>query len=626
MLSMLSLPSSRNSSDTSSPSVSASDALNRPHRTSSQTPIMSMVSRVQARDDELRRHFGLASGELFMDEFYCALHKKILLQGRMYVFENYVCFYSNLFGWVKRKVIPLVEVSEISKKRHYGFPNSIRIVWNGKKEFFTSFLSREDAYALLINVWNQAQLAAQTLEPGPTDSFTSGLPSVTLNNSAFSDSTNGDGDSGEDLPMPEPPMLRLRRSKLKRQSWDSNKDIFEVRGDGADEHASGISEGSEEEEEEDDDNECHWEATPAPPIPSTMQCIIEEDLNATVPVFFEKIFSDASAFFEEVHKARGDQRFQTSPWQSHSQVCGRVRHMTFVSLVKSRLRLGCFTPSKTACTQNQRCCMYTDHHLVFESSQVHTGLPYGDCFQVRTRWDVTPLDQHASASEGCHLRIHAEVPFTRSVLGPIRLMINTGVFKELREATDRMVVFLRETFAEEALSDREGSEGSLDGEEGESPDGVQELLKHADLRQWVVQMVREELGETASLSPGKLPVSISSSRRGQRGSEGGRAPWPGWPRIGRGAGQSRVVLMAALAVLFVLQILNLMMFFSPSRQCTGGSAVVGTLGGAGNELVGYLSHVQEDLERLQKDLEGLVQAVSLGIGHITKVVDSFELG
>lgn len=125
-----------------------------------------MVSRVQARDDELRRHFDLQAGELFMDEFYCALHKKILLQGRMYVFENYVCFYSNLFGWVKKKVIPLVEVIEISKKRHYGFPNSIRIVWNSKKEFFTSFLSREDAYVLLINVWNQAQLAAQTPEPG----------------------------------------------------------------------------------------------------------------------------------------------------------------------------------------------------------------------------------------------------------------------------------------------------------------------------------------------------------------------------------------------------------------------------------------------------------------------------
>lgn len=119
---------------------------------------LSMVSRVQERVEELRRMFELPPEEMFMDEFYCALHKKILLQGRMYVFENYVCFYSNLFGWVKQKAIPLQEVSEVSKKRNYGFPNSIQIAWKGKKEFFTSFLSRDDAFTLIANAWNQTKL------------------------------------------------------------------------------------------------------------------------------------------------------------------------------------------------------------------------------------------------------------------------------------------------------------------------------------------------------------------------------------------------------------------------------------------------------------------------------------
>ncbi len=37
----------------------------------------------------------------------CALYKKILLQGRMYVFTNHVCFYSNVFGYTKKKTIAL---------------------------------------------------------------------------------------------------------------------------------------------------------------------------------------------------------------------------------------------------------------------------------------------------------------------------------------------------------------------------------------------------------------------------------------------------------------------------------------------------------------------------------------
>lgn len=119
---------------------------------------LSMVSRVQQRIEELKRTFDLPPEEMFMDEFYCALYKKILLQGRMYVFENYICFYSNLFGWVKKKVIPLCEVIEVSKKRNYGFPNSIRVCWKGKREFFSSFLSRDDAYNLIISAWSQANM------------------------------------------------------------------------------------------------------------------------------------------------------------------------------------------------------------------------------------------------------------------------------------------------------------------------------------------------------------------------------------------------------------------------------------------------------------------------------------
>ena len=42
-----------------------------------------------------------------MDDFVCALKKRILLQGRMYVFEHYVCFHSNVLGYVKNKIIPL---------------------------------------------------------------------------------------------------------------------------------------------------------------------------------------------------------------------------------------------------------------------------------------------------------------------------------------------------------------------------------------------------------------------------------------------------------------------------------------------------------------------------------------
>ena len=107
-----------------------------------------------------------------------------------------------------------------------------------------------------------------------------------------------------------------------------------------------------------------------PPPPPNMECIFEEDFSPSVREFFNRIFSNDSDFFEEFHKARGDQRYMVSPWQKHSLVGGNVRHTTFVSPVKSRVRVGLITPSKTDCTQNQRYCVYGGDHLIFESSQV----------------------------------------------------------------------------------------------------------------------------------------------------------------------------------------------------------------------------------------------------------------
>lgn len=48
------------------------------------------------------------------DEFVCALRKRVLLQGRLYICEHFICFHSNLFGYSKEKVIPLKVVQTSS--------------------------------------------------------------------------------------------------------------------------------------------------------------------------------------------------------------------------------------------------------------------------------------------------------------------------------------------------------------------------------------------------------------------------------------------------------------------------------------------------------------------------------
>lgn len=33
-------------------------------------------------------------------DYGCALQREILVQGRIYISENHICFHANIFGWV----------------------------------------------------------------------------------------------------------------------------------------------------------------------------------------------------------------------------------------------------------------------------------------------------------------------------------------------------------------------------------------------------------------------------------------------------------------------------------------------------------------------------------------------
>jgi len=38
-------------------------------------------------------------GDYLIDDYGCALQREILIQGRLYISENHICFHANIFGW-----------------------------------------------------------------------------------------------------------------------------------------------------------------------------------------------------------------------------------------------------------------------------------------------------------------------------------------------------------------------------------------------------------------------------------------------------------------------------------------------------------------------------------------------
>ncbi|KAL0084609.1 GRAM domain-containing protein [Phycomyces blakesleeanus] len=93
-----------------------------------------------------------------IEDYGCALQKEILLQGRIYFSENHICFNANIFGWVTNLVIAFADVIDIEKRATAIFiPNAILISTSTAKYFFASFLSREQAYDQMVDLWHMKQ-------------------------------------------------------------------------------------------------------------------------------------------------------------------------------------------------------------------------------------------------------------------------------------------------------------------------------------------------------------------------------------------------------------------------------------------------------------------------------------
>jgi hypothetical protein len=97
--------------------------------------------------------FKLANTEILIADFNCALEKKILLQGKLYISKNFVCFYANIFGSETNLVIPSSDITGIQKiNTAIIIPNAIKIFTTYNTYIFRSFLSRDKAFQLVNQI------------------------------------------------------------------------------------------------------------------------------------------------------------------------------------------------------------------------------------------------------------------------------------------------------------------------------------------------------------------------------------------------------------------------------------------------------------------------------------------
>ncbi|XP_035512657.1 protein Aster-B-like [Morone saxatilis] len=120
-----------------------------------QTPLPTYKQRF----DEFKKLFKeLPESERLIIDYPCALQRDILLQGRLFLSENWLCFYSNVFRGTKI-ILTLKEITTMTREKTARLiPNAIQVCTSTEKFFFTSFSAREKSYLSVFRMWQNTLL------------------------------------------------------------------------------------------------------------------------------------------------------------------------------------------------------------------------------------------------------------------------------------------------------------------------------------------------------------------------------------------------------------------------------------------------------------------------------------
>ncbi|CAH1977375.1 unnamed protein product [Acanthoscelides obtectus] len=161
----------------------------------------------KARQKKFLRHFpNVEEDEKVLNHYSCALIGDILLQGHLYITKNYFAFYSNVFGYVTKLLIPILTVENITKEKTARIiPNAVGIATSEDKHVFGSLISRDSTLHFMRAVWQKAKNASPVIIE----------PEIEEPDLDSSDSV--DGESGRDSPPPDDltatfPLVKLVKS------------------------------------------------------------------------------------------------------------------------------------------------------------------------------------------------------------------------------------------------------------------------------------------------------------------------------------------------------------------------------------------------------------------------------
>ncbi|XP_048123050.1 protein Aster-C isoform X1 [Alosa alosa] len=452
------------------------------------------------RNEEFRKLFKeQAASEMLITDYTCALQRDLLLQGRIYLSENLLCFYSNVFRGTKI-VVNLMDITAMTREKTARWiPNAIQISTDAEKLFFTSFAAREKSFQSIFRMWqntllnkpltrqelwqmvkqhygndlglshdemDNAQISADANTPTNPSSLimksedqpgrlerptTLRLQQVELASYEASTplgddtqsslgqqstlSPNGDDSCGTPL-LQRSPVPSLDRHSSERSSKRSNLDL-----NANEDRLSEQSESAEEPEQPEEEKECQAQVQG--------RLFINRVFHISAEKMFEVLFTDSNfnRRFMHVQKISGA---TSTPWQRDSSGSMK-RTMNYTVTITNPLvgKSSTVTEYQTLYKESRE----GQYYMV--DSEVYThDVPYHDYFYTKNRFCII-----RSSKKKCRLRLYTDVKYKKQPWGLVKSFITKNCWSGLDEYGRRLEAELLEEEAE--LTQGPGDAGKM---------------------------------------------------------------------------------------------------------------------------------------------------------------------
>lgn len=348
--------------------------------------------------------------EKLVADHSCALSRDILLQGKMYISDRQICFYSNILGWVSTVFIPFEEIVQIEKKTTAGiFPNGIVVDTLHTKYIFASFISRDATFDLMTDVWNQIILGKRHLIADNAyndgETLSSGMTSGKISDASDFDDDDDEADSimnsNHHIPSIDDEDLDDHRGRSKSRS----KSATSV--------SSGLYGPTK-----------HAPTTPDYEPTANEKLISESTINAPLGRVANILFGDDVSNLEAILKAQ--KNYDISPIPKILDT--KKREYSYTKPIP-----GSFGPSKTKCLITETLDHYDLQNYV-QSAQVSKtpDVPSGNSFTIKTTFLLSWASNNAT-----NLVIYVSVDWTSKSW--IKGAVEKGTFDGVTDSSKILV-------------------------------------------------------------------------------------------------------------------------------------------------------------------------------------------